>query len=56
MQSAISEHLINNPFCEKNYMSLSNFTILRKCFNYVAVIKNEGILIKLLKPKLCKKK
>ena len=46
---ARAEHLINNPICGKNYNE-SSFSILRKCMNYLDVIKLEAILNKLYKP------
>ena len=52
-RSAISEHLINDPMCGKNYKE-SGFSILSKSMNYCDLIKLEAVLIKLYKREFCK--
>ena len=52
-RSVISEHLVNNPECEKSYNKL-RFRILSNCYNNYDLMKHGNILIKINMPKLNK--
>ena len=51
----ISKHLINNPYCGKNYKDIT-FKIVQQCSNVQDLVKMEAIFIYLNKPELCKQK
>ena len=54
-KSSLVEHLVNNPSCGSNF-EVSNFSVMRQCSNILDLIRLDAILIRLNKPKLCKKK
>ena len=53
-KSEVRTHINKCPCCHKNFLSMDNFKVLKKCKNSFETVIHEALSIKRLRPKLNK--